>query len=541
MDRPGAQATGPGAPAWAAPPGNDARTAAAALALELVEVETSRYTDPRGVAERAAVLLELARRHRLLVEAGRARLALADAAGRIDDVRGAVESARSILLQSRLRDEPVVSARAEAVLAWCLFRMGAFGEAIVHAVESVRLLPADAPAHLRVDHTMVLALLNGLQSTDDGYIAAFDHVLAEAEQLDNTHLLLLTLNNYAFLHYTRGRAADALPLCDRIQALSGARNVPLTSTILDTIASVLLELGELQRAEDVARSNVEADVPVTEARAEPEALLTLAKILDRRDAVGEALASVARAERIATERELPEIVAMATEHKAALLARTGDYRGAFEALTVSHATWKLVRDRESEDRASTLNALFETEQARQRSTTFELLAERDALTGLWNRRHIDRVLPRLLGAAQPGEGRPVSVAIIDVDNFKRLNDARSHETGDTVLVRFGELLSRAVAEPGFTARLGGEEFLMVMPHTGSAAALVLCQQVRDLVERQRWSALTDGLAVTVSIGVATARPGGTVSTVLREADAALYRAKDAGRNRVRQAGPEAAR
>jgi len=327
MDRPGAQATGPGAPAWAAPPGNDARTAAAALALELVEVETSRYTDPRGVAERAAVLLELARRHRLLVEAGRARLALADAAGRTDDVRGAVESARSILLQSRLRDEPVVSARAEAVLAWCLFRMGAFGEAIVHAVESVRLLPADAPAHLRVDHTMVLALLNGLQSTDDGYIAAFDHVLAEAEQLDNTHLLLLTLNNYAFLHYTRGRAADALPLCDRIQALSGARNVPLTSTILDTIASVLLELGELQRAEDVARSNVEADVPVTEARAEPEALLTLAKILDRRDAVGEALASVARAERMATERELPEIVAMATEHKAALLARTGDYRG----------------------------------------------------------------------------------------------------------------------------------------------------------------------------------------------------------------------
>ncbi len=88
MDRPGAQATGPGAPAWAAPPGNDARTAAAAL--ELVEVETSRYTDPRGVAERAAVLLELARRHRLLVEAGRARLALADAAGRTDDVRGAV-------------------------------------------------------------------------------------------------------------------------------------------------------------------------------------------------------------------------------------------------------------------------------------------------------------------------------------------------------------------------------------------------------------------------------------------------------------------
>ena len=509
----------------------EAAAAAARLGEELADVECRRYSDPRGMAERAVGLLAQARHHGLVREAARARLVLADTAARTDDVDGAVEASRAILFQSRVRGEPMLAARAEAVLAWSLFRMGAISESVVHAVESVRALPADAPPHLRVDHTMILALLNGMQTTDGGYTDAFDHVLAEAERLDNPHLLLLTLNNYAYLHWSRGRSADALPLVARMEALSRDRGVPLTSTVMDTIASVLLAVGELARAEAVARAILEPGVPEAEARARPEALLTLAKVRDRRGDAREALALADRAAATATERSLPDVVASVTEYRAGLLAGVGDYRAAYEAMALAHATWKRVRDREAEDRASTLNALFETEQARERSLAFEQLAERDALTGMWNRRHIDRVLPRLLGDEQLATG-PVCVAIIDVDHFKRLNDARSHVTGDSVLARIGELLGRAVPEPGFTARLGGEEFLVVMPGTGPTEALAACLQIRALVDEQRWSALTDGIAVTVSIGVTGVRLGGTVSTALRDADTALYRAKDGGRNRV---------
>lgn len=512
-------------------PATEAGVVRAALELELAGLEPRRYADPQGVATLARTVLATARPHGLLEVMGRARLLVADAASRTDDVAGAVETSRTILFQARAAGELTVAARAEAVLAWCLFRMGALGEAFSHAVEAVRVLPLDAPLHLQVDHSMMLALLNGMQSSDDGYVAAFDHVLSLAERLDDDHLLLLTLNNLAWLHHTRGRSEIARPLVDRIVTESTARRVALTSTILDTVAAVRFDLGDLEGAERVARVMLGPGVPEAEARAFPEAMLTLAKIRLRRGDPGEALDLVRAAESTAQDRGLLEIVAMASEQKSELLAALEDHPGAYEALRTSFTAWKQVRDRDAENRASTLHALFETEQARQRSLLFEQLAERDALTGLWNRRHVDRVLPGVLATIRPGTG-PASVAIVDVDHFKLINDTRSHLTGDAVLVRLGELLARVVPEPGFCARLGGEEFLLVMPDTCPTTALSLCESTRRLVEQQRWGSLTDGLPVTVSIGFATAVPGGTVSGVLGAADEALYRAKNTGRNRV---------
>lgn len=531
-----ASGTPPGEPSSAADAGSEP-TIAAALAVELADLETRLYSDPRAAAARAAPVLALARAHNLPEEGGRARLIIADAASRSDDVAGAVDVARAVLIRARTHTVHdaygalVVAARAQALLAWCLYRMGILGEAVAHAVEAVRLLPAAAPLHLQVDHTMTLALLNGAHSPDDRYIDAFEHVLAQAEQLDNTDLLLITLNNYAWLHHIHRRPADARPLIARIQTVSRSRKAVLSSTILDTISSVLLDLGDLDGAETVARSMIDPAVPDTEARAKPEALLTLARIRAQRGALRESLDLVSQAERIAIERRVPEMIAMATEQKADLLAELDDPASAFQALKLSHTTWKEVYNREAADRATTLHALFETEQAHQRSVIFEQLAEHDALTGLWNRRHIDRVLPHLLSSEQLRQGA-LSIAIIDVDHFKHLNDSRSHLTGDAVLVRLGELLTQVVPKPGFTARLGGEEFLLTMPETGPVAALALCETTRRLVQDERWSALTDGLAVTVSVGFATTTAGSTMSTLLRAADEALYRAKNTGRNRV---------
>jgi len=484
-------------------------------------------------------VLKVARAHDLLEEAGRARLVIVDASGRGgEDVAGAIEAARAILIKARAQTvaEPhgawVVAARAEVVLAWCLYRMGLLGQALAHAVEAVRLLPAGAQPHLQVDHRMTLALLNGVQSPGDGYVAAFDAVLADVERLGDADLLVVALNNYAWLHHVHGRSVDAVPLIARIRMVSQARGLALSSTVLDTIASVLFDLGELAGAETVARAMVDPGVPDVEARAKPEALLTLAKIRARRGDPREALDLADHAERIATARQIPEVLAMATEQKAELLAELGDPLGAFQTLKASYATWRQVFSREAADRASTLHVLFETEQAHQRSLALEELAERDALTGLWNRRHADRALPELL-SDEHREAGPVSLAIIDIDHFKNLNDTRSHSVGDAVLVRLGELLADVLPEPGFTARLGGEEFLLAMPDTEPAAALGVCESIRRLVTDHPWSALTGGLAVTVSIGFATATQPSSASTLLGAADNAPYRAKRSGRNTVR--------
>jgi len=515
-----------------------ARTPAAAADLEAVlrELELELLVgDPASIAARAAEVLVSARAAGQLAHAGRARLVMADAACRTDDVRGAVEVARAVLRSARDHGTEaglVVAARAEVVLAWSLHRMGLLGESLTHAVEAVRLLPATAPVHLRIEHAMTRALLTATQSSGDAYVEEFQTVVADAEELGDPRLLLMTLNNYSWVHHTRGRSADALPLVARMQDVVRTRQLPVTSTILDTITSVLLDVGDLHGAERVGAGMLGPDVPENDARARPEALLTIAVIRTRQGRASDALDLVREARRLATDREIPELVAVSGEQEADLLAELGDHAAAFAALRASHGLSKLLRDQEAENRAAILHALFETERAHQRSLAFEQLAERDALTGLWNRRHVDRVLPELLASLLPDDG-PLSLAIIDVDNFKRINDSRSHLTGDAVLVRLGELFGGLVPEPGFVARLGGEEFLLVVPGAEAASGLATCERTRAIVAGQQWRDITNGIRVTVSIGVTTAGPGTTVAAALAAADAALYEAKHAGRDRVR--------
>ncbi len=542
---PGITDPGAGGPVDAALAGVDVPDAArvglvAAVEAELTDLECRRYTDRRGIPGRAQQLLATARTHSLPAQAGRARLILADEASRGADIHGAVETARTILLRARAEGALTVAARSEAVIAWALDRMGARGEALTHAVEAVRLLPADGPPHLVVDHRMILALFNAQQTTDDTYVPVFDAVLADAERLGNPHLLLSVLNNYAWTLWDHGHPAAAVPLITRLQAAAGAAGIALNSTMLDTVASVLLDTGDLDGAEATGWVMVDPVTPDAEVRAAPEALLTLARIQLRRGRLEQALTLVVRAEALAVERDLPDVIATATLDKSRLLAQVGDHAGAYAALSVSHTTWVRVRDREADARAASLQALFETEQARQRSALFEELAERDALTGLWNRRHLDRILPALLTESHL-TAAPLSVAILDVDHFKRINDERNHHTGDAVLGRLGELLHHHLPEPGFTARLGGEEFLLVMPGTDGADAHDRCEQTRLLIGAQQWDQITDGVPVTVSIGHATATPTttpappSTTASLLGAADTALYTAKHRGRDQVQPA------
>ena len=163
------------------------------------------------------------------------------------------------------------------------------------------------------------------------------------------------------------------------------------------------------------------------------------------------------------------------------------------------------------------------------------LATTDPLTGLPNRRALDDCLAAAL-AATHRHAEAVSVALIDVDHFKRINDRHGHATGDRVLVQLGHRLAADLRAGDRLGRWGGEEFLLVSGHTPLPAAL-------ELAERLRASVAGFGFEhaepVTVSIGVAQVRQGDDAASLLERADQALYQAKDAGRNRVepRLSGP----
>lgn len=157
-------------------------------------------------------------------------------------------------------------------------------------------------------------------------------------------------------------------------------------------------------------------------------------------------------------------------------------------------------------------------------------AATDPLTGLANRRSFDAALDRLLGS-----GRPACVAIIDLDHFKSVNDRHGHEAGDRVLTTFADLARGVLRDGDMVARLGGEEFGVLLPGADAAQARMVCERVRRLVAATEFPVASGALRVTASVGLAEVTPGVTRAEVLRAADEALYRAKAEGRDQLRLA------
>lgn len=164
-----------------------------------------------------------------------------------------------------------------------------------------------------------------------------------------------------------------------------------------------------------------------------------------------------------------------------------------------------------------------------------LLAMQDELTGLSNRRFIMEALALQLAQTRRN-GKPVSVLMIDVDHFKSINDTYGHLSGDRVLRNLATSLRSRLRAQDMAGRWGGEEFLVVLPDTDAAGATILAGNLRAEVEDARWSA-QDGRSIplTLSIGVHMCDSATEeLDTVISAADQALYRAKQAGRNRVEQ-------
>jgi diguanylate cyclase (GGDEF)-like protein len=190
------------------------------------------------------------------------------------------------------------------------------------------------------------------------------------------------------------------------------------------------------------------------------------------------------------------------------------------------AAYDRVRDAD-EEKARLLARL------REQAVELERQTREDALTGLSNRRHLDAQLSVEWERALRF-GRAMTVAMVDIDHFKDVNDRFSHAVGDQVLRTVARILRENTRGVDVVARYGGEEFCLILVETRSDEGARLCDRLRALIAGHDWSAVRPGLAVTVSIGVAGLHEGADApDTLLAAADLRLYAAKHAGRNRVR--------
>lgn len=156
---------------------------------------------------------------------------------------------------------------------------------------------------------------------------------------------------------------------------------------------------------------------------------------------------------------------------------------------------------------------------------------RDQLTGAFNRRYLDN---RLIEEFKRCEryGSPLSVAMIDIDYFKKVNDQHGHEAGDRVLAEVAARLTDSVRKTDCLVRYGGEEFCCILPETGLDSARLFAERFRCAIEQLTVKAVGTELRVTISLGVAQLKEGDSPSSLLKRADEGLYDAKQSGRNKV---------
>jgi diguanylate cyclase (GGDEF)-like protein len=281
-----------------------------------------------------------------------------------------------------------------------------------------------------------------------------------------------------------GRLDEAERSGQRAVERLGERVPQARSMILTTVAAALREAGRTEEAYTVLTHSVEIE------RAAFRELSALQRGLER--ATLETSAARSESDALAAKnRELEKVVQELAEARGALERRT-----------------------------SQLETL--QEQLREQ-------ADRDWLTGLHNRRYLAREVGR--HAAAPGPG-PFSLAVLDLDHFKVVNDRFGHQAGDEVLMRVAALLLGEMRGQDVVVRTGGEEFVLLMPQTDANAAATACERLRAAIRDEPWGRIAPGMSLTASIGVATAETAGDLRALTEIADQRLYEAKRAGRDRV---------
>ena len=465
-------------------PGREPVRLETALDAELARAELDIYTTTAGMEERATELEERARAAELVSRVRRAQLLRSDVLSRRGELEEALRMQIATLTEAELDGDRMATARAHCLLANTYDRLSEQGKALQSAEECVRLLVPGDPPSWRAEHMMVLAMATNYWRHGEVDYTIFDEALRLAREAGDPLLVLGILNNYVYVAVTRGDPRG-IELTDELRRLA-EREMPdgYPSAWLDTIAVGLMAAGKFDEAAEYSAAAVAA---APHDQVEPTTvsmcILTQAKIERARGNLQAAKERATAAAELARAAGVGEAIGRTLEELSELAAIEGDYKLAYEYLRERNEALDRYQTERSELHAVTLQAIYAVEVERQQRLALEALADTDPLTGLYNRRYMNRQLFELVK-------EPVALALVDIDHFKQINDRFSHEAGDQVLSRLATML-REHAEAfgdsdGFAARIGGEEFVLALPHLEAQAARECCERLRADVENGSW-------------------------------------------------------
>ena len=416
-------------------------------------------------------------------------------------------------------------------------------------------------------------------------ISAYEQCLAVTRETGAVSQEMACLGNISIPYARLGRVEDAVQACRASLALArrgGSRG--------GECFALLNWAGACQiggRHEDSVRLYQEALVIAQEVGAaadECEACTALGECFLSLRRLPEARAALLRARQAAKALQMKPFEIRACRGLSEVCKREGDFAQALEQYQEFHAMQQEAQSAETENRTRALLIQMQVEQVQNdaeahhrrsveliaanaaleasnfaleeanailqdQARQLERQAAEDSLTGLANRRCLEEWLASQFAQARRS-GRTLTVAMADVDHFKQINDRFGHQAGDEVLVQVARIFRHVCRASDLAARYGGEEFVLALPDTDVPQARFLCERVRQAVEAHPWGAISAGLTVTISMGLADSRAlanhtlanqalaNHTLASherLLGLADAQLYDAKHAGRNRVASA------
>ena len=448
--------------------------------------------------------------------------------------------AREVNTWARRNGEQALLARSHLVLSSLHEGIGDASAALEHALKALELVDETTPPRARGNY--ILRLASAFAA--DGSLPTARERFRDAQRvfasIPDPERELTTLNHLAHAECNGGDPGQAWKSAQQMQRLAKRNGFELNPEFAVTLATAMVGVGRYTEAEAVLERALERLALGGDVHAQtPAAVLRmLAEAQRRRGRLAEAQASIDRCLVVCRERNLASIEADALGEQAELWAAIGRFDLAFATHKQYHEKVIGLASARREAAVQTRQVMFETAEARRAADQYWRQARTDPLSALPNRRLLDEELLRRLTDVVGGE--PLVVAIVDADHFKQINDTLSHAVGDRAITGLARALESAIARlgkgasgaAGMVGRLGGEEFLVLLPVSGREGAVAALDSIRAAVAGNDWSMVADGLSLTVSIGATAAMSDDTASEVLRRADAQLYEAKRGGRNQV---------
>ncbi len=422
----------------------------------------------------------------------------------------------------------------EHVVAWTLtaigdaqHALGNTGAARQHLLEALERQRASGDERYAAMTLRSLGALYLKLRRFDQAIAALDEAVTLGKRTGNAVLEAGALVLHAMVHFERDDHALALETArsavhcgeavgDRVNA-SRARVVVAACEVALGVASDALE----------AFGPVIVDARATNSGAVE--VFALERLVLALEGAGQFKAALAHSSAV---RALEKRLARSDLERLALTmnAQLNQERDRFDFGLVRARTEALESLNARLERANAENAALLV-QLREQTHRLERLSHEDALTGVYNRRHLETELPRAWSQAQR-QSTPLTVAMLDIDHFKRVNDTASHRVGDEVLKRIAGILQTQLRLEDTVCRYGGEEFVVLLPDCDLAHAVDVLERVRVAVRDFDWTSLGVNVPVTLSAGLASSPQACDAPNLVTLADDAQYRAKARGRDQI---------